>query len=252
MSMVSAAFRPALRLSVGLVAGAALAGVALAPVAAHAEQVSAAEQAPPAPAAAPGRPRKVIVEPPPPIPDPAARELAEEANLVSDGPRSGWAFGVGAFGMQHVATLDDSARGGGLALRVGNAATPTTTIWLEVLGGAFTGGNSCAPENMSLRCRSRIESSNSLTVTAQTYLGSTMWLRAGGGFASYTQVVTADSLDREESRLARGGLGAVMGLGVDVVRWRRNRLALESLVSAHRFSTGWIIDFGFGFGLTRY
>jgi hypothetical protein len=237
------------RLRAGVSAGALTALASLAT--ATATPASAAPD--PAGGAAP-RPRKVIVEPPPPLPDPAAREQAEEANLVGNGPRHGWAFAFTGVGWQQVASFDDSERGAGSALRLGNSATPTTVLWLELLVAGFPGSSrtDCMTSGNTPRCRSRIESSASLTATAQTYLGTTVWLRGGAGLASYTQVVVAPTVDREESRTAQLGLAAVTGLGVDVVRWHSTRLALEGQFSLHRFAAGWITNLGIGVGLTYY
>jgi hypothetical protein len=199
------------------------------------------------------RPRKVIVEPPPPIPDVDARQEATEANLQPNAERHGLALSAALVAWQQISTIDGADRGGGIALRLGATATPDTVVYLELSAGGFlnitkdaSGGAVPRPKD------SYIETSTALMVTAQTYVGPTLWLRAGGGFTSYTQVVPDNSRDMVEMRQAHGGLGAVTGIGLDVVRWRTTRLSLESIQSLQRFRTGWLLNLGFGLGLTYY
>lgn len=234
--------------------GGALVALVLSALAAPALADSADATPPAAAAAAPvPRPRKVIVEPPPPTPDPAAVEAASEANLESTGPRSGMAFGAFFMGWQQVGTVDDSGRGGGLGLRVGRSAASNTVIWLELVAGAFPGESTtkCNMTSTNPNCLSHIESNAALAVTAQRYVGPNTWLRGGAGFATYTQV-NVHLPDRNETREARAGLGAVAGLGVDLVRRHQTRLSLESMVTVQRFSEGWIFDLGFGVGVALY
>jgi hypothetical protein len=213
-----------------------------------------AAPAPSAVPAAPGRrPRKVIVEPPPPIPDPVAVEAASEANLEVNGPRSGLAFGVFAMGWQQVGTVDDSGRGGGIGLRLGHSASPSTVVWVELVAGAFPGESvaKCGMTSTDEFCLSHIESNATLAISGQRYVGPNTWLRGGGGLATYTQV-NVQLPDRNETREARAGLGVLAGLGVDIVRRHQTRLSLESMVAVQRFAEGWIFDLGVGFGVTMY
>jgi hypothetical protein len=211
-------------------------------------------------AAAPGvaassgpRPRKVIVEPPASPPDRAARAQADESNLQPIAERDGIAVGASLIVWQQVSTIDDADRGGGVVLRLGRAATPNTVVYLEVLTGAFLNITQDLNGGGTTKKETYIEGSGGLMATAQTYVRSTVWLRAGGGLASYTQVVPdATKLDMPENRVAHVGLGAVGGIGVDLVRWRTTRLAFEAVQSLHRFRSGWLFDLGFGIGLTYY
>jgi len=195
------------------------------------------------------RPRKVIVEPPPPVPDPEARRQAEDSNLDAVGPRHGLAAGIFFMGWQQVGSVDDAGRGGGVGLRLGATAASTTVVWLELIAGAF-------PDNskqgcITSRCLSYIESTAAFVASAQRYVAPNLWLRGGGGFASYTQVVKGGP-DLTETREVSGGLAAVAGVGVDLVRFRTTRVSLENMLTLHRFSSGWIFDVGFGLGVAFY
>ncbi len=228
------------------------ASLALAPTAARADSPVSAPAAAPAPltSLAPGpRPRKVIVEPPPPIPDAEAVRQADGENLDPVGPRHGLAFGIFFMGWQQVGSVDDSGRGGGVGLRLGASASSSTVVWLELVGGVFPDNSStgCATK----RCLSYIESTSALIASAQHYVAPNFWLRGGGGFANYTQVVKM-GLDRTESRDVGGGLAVAAGLGVDLVRRHTTRLSLESMLTLHRFSSGWIFDVGAGVGVAFY
>jgi hypothetical protein len=202
--------------------------------------------------AAPG-PRKVIVEPPPPVPDETAVRAAEESNLSVDRPRHGLAAGAFFMGWQQVGSVDDAGRGGGLGLRLGASATPETVVWLELVAGAFPDNTKadCTLSSDRDRCLAYIESNTALVVSAQRYLGPTLWLRGGAGFTTYTQV-RRHPIDSGQTREAHGGLAMVGGAGIDLVRRHHTRLSLESMLSLHRFSSGWIFDVGFGFGVALY
>lgn len=211
-----------------------------------------AEPAPAAPGApaSPGpRPRKVIVEPPPPVPDAEARRQAEDSNLDPVGPRHGIAAGIFFMGWQQVGSVDDAGRGGGVGLRLGASASSSTVVWLELVAGAFpdTSEAGCVTK----RCLSYIESTAALVASAQRYVAPNLWLRGGGGFASYTQVVKT-GVDRAENREVTGGLAAVAGVGVDLVRRHTTRVSLENMLALHRFSSGWIFDVGVGLGVAFY
>lgn len=195
------------------------------------------------------RPRKVIVEPPPPIPDAEAVRQADGENLDPVGPRHGIAFGIFFMGWQQVGSVDDSGRGGGVGLRLGASASSNTVVWLELIGGVFPDNSSTGCETK--RCLSYIESTSALIASAQRYVAPNFWLRGGGGFANYTQVVKT-GLDRTESRDVGGGLALAAGLGVDLVRRHNTRLSLESMLTLHRFSSGWIFDMGVGVGVAFY
>jgi hypothetical protein len=199
--------------------------------------------------AASAAPRKVIVEPPPAVPDPEARRQAEDSNLDPVGPRHGLAAGIFFMGWQQVGSVDDAGRGGGVGLRLGATAASTTVVWLELIAGAFpdTSEQGC----ITKRCLSYIESTAALVASAQRYVAPNLWLRGGGGFASYTQVIKEGS-DRAETRAVSGGLSVVGGVGVDLVRRHTTRVSFENMLTLHRFSSGWIFDIGFGVGVAFY
>ncbi len=199
------------------------------------------------------RPRKVIVEPPAPVPDASALRQAQEENFDPEGPRHGISLGAFFMGWQQIGTVDDAGRGGGVGLRLGTPASYDTQIWLELVAGAFPNNEAeqCATAMDREGCLSYIESSAALVATAQRYLNTNLWLRGGGGFATYTQVVRV-GVDEVEERRARAGLAVLASAGVDVVRFRSSRVSLETILTLHRFSSGWIFDMGFGFGVTYY
>jgi hypothetical protein len=190
------------------------------------------------------RPRKVIVEPAPPVPDPAARQQASEANLEANGPRHGWTFGVALLAWQQIGSIDDSNRGGGGSFRLGAVATPDTIILVELLTAGFPNFEKDNP--------SYIVNNNALAVAVQRYVGDTLWVRIGAGFTNYVQVAKKDTIDAPEFLRTPSGFAVVTGFGLDVVRWRSTRLSVEAIQSVHRFSTGWLLDLGFGLGLTYY
>jgi hypothetical protein len=183
------------------------------------------------------------------VPDSEARRQAEDANLAPVGPRHGVAAGIFFMGWQQVGSVDDAGRGGGVGLRLGASASSNTVVWLELVAGAFpdTSKAGCITE----RCLSYIESTAALIASAQRYVGPNLWLRGGGGFASYTQVVKSGT-DRVETRAVDGGFAAAAGIGVDLVRLHTTRVSLENMLTLHRFSSGWIFDVGVGLGVAFY
>lgn len=189
------------------------------------------------------RARKVIVEPPPPVPDAAALAQASEANLEADGPRVGWVLGASVGPWQQLGSVDNASRTAGLVLRLGKVATPRTVILLEAMGLVFPQGTG----------DSYVASSQALSAVALTYVAPTVWVRGGAGVALLGRAVQDKSkVDTFYDLHVSTGLGAVLGAGIDVVHWRRNRLALESTVAMQRFSAGWLADLGVNVSFTAY
>lgn len=211
-----------------------------APPVASAQPVAAAPARTTAPAA---RPRKVIIEPPAPVPDAAAVAQAEESNLEAEGPRVGWVFGASVGPWQQLGSVDNASRTAGLVLRVGKVATPKTVILLEAMGLVFPQGTG----------DSYVASSQALSVIALTYVAPTVWVRGGTGFAFLGRAIRDQSkVDTFYDLHVTSGLGALIGAGIDVVHWRRNRLALESTVALQRFGAGWLADLGVNVSFTAY
>lgn len=221
-----------------------LATAATAPTAATSPAATPPTATAPGPVGSPARrPRKVIVEPPAPVPDRAALDQAGESNLETNAPRHGLVVGLSAVAWQQVGTIDSTTGAGGFILRLGAVATPRTVLMLELFGMGFLAGSG----------DSYILSSQALSVMAQTYVAPTLWLRGGGGFASFTHAIEdKTNPDTFYNAYVRNGLGLTFGAGLDLVKWRRTRLALENTVALHRFAQGWIVDMGVGIGVTMY
>lgn len=214
-----------------------------APPVAPAAQPAAAVAAPPPAARPAARPRKVIIEPPAPIPDAAAVAQAEESNLEAEGPRVGWVFGASIGPWQQLGSVDNASRTAGVVLRLGKVATPRTVILLEAMGLVFPQGTG----------DSYVASSQALSAIALTYVAPTVWVRGGTGFAFLGRAIRDKSkVDTFYDLRVTSGLGALIGAGIDVVHWRRNRLALESTVAVQRFGAGWLADLGVNVSVTAY
>lgn len=223
----------------------AAAPAAAQPSAGAATPLASTTRAPAATAPPPtsARPRKVIVEPPAPVPDAAALAQASESNLEAQGPRIGWVLGASVGPWQQLGSVDNASRTGGVVLRLGKVATPHTVILLEAMGLIFPQGTG----------DSYVASSQALSAVALTYVAPTVWVRGGAGLAVLGRALRDKSkVDTFYDLHVTNGLGAVLGAGIDVVRWRRNRLALESTVAMQRFGAGWLADLGVNFSVTAY
>ena len=154
-------------------------------------------------------------------PDPAAEQAASEANLESTSPRHGTTFSAAAGGSFALGFgIDDSVgRGGALSLRLGHVMTPDSILLLELEG---------ASQFHKTSMNSVVHNDDvHVLVGAQYYTNASLWVRAGVGYGTYTLV-------QAERTTKLGGAGAVLGLGLDILRRHYFVLGLEA------FTTGTI------------
>ena len=186
-------------------------------------------------------------------PDPAAVKAGEESNLVSNAPRSGFAF-AGALGpaLQIGVNIDEkgvTGTGGGFSFRLGRVANPDTIIWLEVCGTVFPDQfDEIGPSGTPVT-KTAYNQSGLLTLGGQTYVASSLWLRAGAGLASFTSRTAGET--RRDTVVGYGG-GVVGGAGLDFLRRRSVALGLELLTTGAIYRDGLIFGVGFTLGLSIY
>jgi hypothetical protein len=181
---------------------------------------------------------------PAPAPDPRAVEAAEDANLVSNAPRTGTvlAFAVGGGIVLGGNGAGDTGvgRGPSLSFRVGHVATRDTVITFELTGGSRL--HEAAVSGSALLH----DDDYNLMAGALVYVLPSVWLRGAGGLS----VITFESTMGTTPHAGVAGLG---GVGVDIARWRQLVLGIEgwgltSVVGAR----GVVFDSGLCLGLTYY
>jgi hypothetical protein len=188
---------------------------------------------------APQQPSTSTKPPPPSPPDQTAEEAAEEANLESNAPRHGTTFSasVGA----GLTMGDGVGRGPSASFRVGHVATPLTVLTFEL-----TGGSLLHQDKSSTTIHHNDDFS--LMAGALHYVNASLWLRGAGGLTVYTTDNTPPELHP-----AHAGLGGLVGLGIDFVRWHYLVLGLESFGQLSVVSTkGLVFNSGLCLGLTYY
>jgi hypothetical protein len=181
-----------------------------------------------------------------PPPDPRAVQAGDEANLVSNAPRSGVVFAV-ALGGGLVLGGNGSAagdtgvgRGEAISFRVGHVATRDTVMTFEL-----TGGSRFHQANVSGAPLLHDDDFN-LMAGALVYVAPSIWFRGAGGLS----VISFDDTSGLKPHAGVAGLG---GVGIDLVRWRQLVLGLEgwglmSIVAVR----GVVFDTGLALGLTYY
>lgn len=183
-----------------------------------------------------------------PPPDPRAVEAGEQANLVSDAPRSGTvlAFGLGGDLMLggNGSAAGDVGVGDGVALsfRVGHVATRDTVITFELAYGSRLHGS-----NLKGAPVLRDDDVN-LMAGALVYVAPRIWFRGAGGLS----LITFDASGTSNIK-PHGGVAGLGGVGIDLVRWRKLVLGIEgwgltSIVGVR----GLVFESGLGLGLTYY
>jgi len=177
--------------------------------------------------------------PAPSPPDPDTVDAASEANLESNAPRAGVVFGGSIGG--GITMGDGVGRGPALSFRVGHVATPSTVLTLELVGGSLLH----QPKNTTTILHN---DDISLMAGALHYVNRSLWIRGAGGFTTYTEQVDATS-----PTVVHGGIGGLVGIGIDLVRWHYLVLGLETFDQLSLVSKkGLLLNNGLCLGLTYY
>jgi hypothetical protein len=176
---------------------------------------------------------------PPRAAERAAIEAAREANFESRASRQGFVIAVSAGpGFQASPGIDEATGlGGVVSVRLGRVATPRTVVMLEVATTVYK-SDAGSEEEM-------LHQSTILGVSAQTYLQPSFWVRGGAGVAGFS---------RRESTLGRRldsdlGVGALLGVGVEIVRRHSLALSLETFASAAYYGQGSVLSGAIALGL---
>lgn len=172
--------------------------------------------------------------------DENADATAREANLESNAPRSGIVVaGSAGFGIMMGGGV---GRGPAVDLRLGHVATQRTVITFELAISSSL--HKEATMNQTLT-----DSVAGLFVGAQRYTAprSSVWIRGSGGLA----IFQAD-FGKKDPPKAVGGIGGLVGGGVDIARWGRLVLGIEAYSVASLSSQGFKFDLNFSTGLSLY
>ncbi|MCW5802810.1 MAG: hypothetical protein KIT31_10525 [Deltaproteobacteria bacterium] len=164
--------------------------------------------------------------------DPAA-ERAAEANLESQARRRGIRvqFAVGGamtFGRGYDETIE---QGVGTSLRLGSVATERLVFTIEASNFTLLH----RPAAMDGASKTHKNLVNNVLVGAQYYVNPALWVRGAVGANSYIgeRVVRGDGTVGD---LRTAGVAAGFGLGLDVLRLRRNVLLGFEVLSTLGFS----------------
>jgi hypothetical protein len=177
-----------------------------------------------------------------PAPDEIADIEAREANLEPNEPRKGLTF-AGAVGGGILLGGDIGVgRGPTLSLRLGHVATRKTIITFELTGNS-------ALHKPDVEGPTLTDSNFALFAGAQRYTTGSLWLRAAAGV---TLLVTDAMTDGTGGDKPRGGLGGLVGGGIDLARWGYLVLGLETFGMASVSSDGFKLQISFGLGLSYY
>jgi hypothetical protein len=172
-------------------------------------------------------------------PDPAAEQAASESNLESKSPRDGTTFSAAAGGSFALGFgIDDSVgRGGALSLRLGHVMTPDSILLLELEG---------ASEFHKIAMNDVVHNDDvHVLVGAQYYTNASLWIRGGVGYGGYTLVQAGGT-----TKL--GGAGAVLGIGLDILRRHYFVLDLEALTTGTINKAGVITSSALCVGVSYY
>ena len=183
----------------------------------------------PAPAAA--------TTPPPSPPDPGAQHAADEANLVSNAPRSGVVVGLGLVAGTIIGK--DVGRGPGLSLRLGHVATPRTIITFELSGSGLLHTPDGGKDTYT-------NTDVNFLAGAQYYVAPSFWLRFSGGLSDYT----IDNGPLGTS--VHLGPAGCLGFGLDFARFHKVVLGAEGFAIATYGSAGFLLDTALGLGVSYY
>lgn len=195
-------------------------------------------------AAADGSPPRGTAEATPEArPDPAAVAAGEEANLVVRRPRTGFVFSVaGGPGFQAgVGVAASTGTGGAASLRVGHEANRDTLLTLELAATIYTHRET---DPVSMTAVSSVHNSSVACVGAQTWIRPSVWIRGGVGIAVFSR----DGTTAATQTRSLGGLGAVVGAGLDLFRSRRVAFDLELVGVSAIYGDGMVVGGGLAVG----
>jgi hypothetical protein len=169
--------------------------------------------------------------------DPNTQASVGEANLESNAPRDGITI-AGALGGGLIISQGKTSSVPALSLRLGQVATPTTVVTLEVVGGTYTHKASTTGSTL-------LDSEVSLLVGGQVYILPSVWVRGAGGVGSHTT-------DDGSGQTPHGGLSMLGGFGVDLVRSHYVVFGLEGFYIGNFVREGYTSLSSFGIGLSHY
>jgi hypothetical protein len=130
-------------------------------------------------------------------------------------------------------------RGGALSLRLGHVATRSTEITFELSG---TG----ALHRLGMNDSAVTDTNVWLFAGALTYVSRATWVRAAAGPTVFTANVGG------AGQYTAGGLGGLVGGGLDVARFGYLVLGFEAFGMSSITSDGFKMQLGFAFGITYY
>jgi hypothetical protein len=211
---------------VTLVALVALAGVAHAAPAPHANPITTAAVVP-----ASGPPDSAVAE-------------AADANLESIEARRGLTFDVAVGGglLFGIGIKDSVGRGPGVSLRLGHVATRRTVITFEI-------STTAALHKSATMSDTEADASANLLAGARTYVNPSLWLRVAGGVGVFEgRKLLRDDGTLEGIRLV--GPALLGGVGIDVARFKWAVLSVEVATSAMINREGVLVASGLHVGLS--
>lgn len=171
-----------------------------------------------------------------PLPDPAALR-AGDANLEPITHRKGFTVGASVAPELTIGNGDVGSNTGGLLLlRLGQVATPSSVVYLELAG---------AGQLHKVGERLEQNTHTSFLVGAQYWAGS-LWVRGGLGLGIYR----GNDVPIAGHDIRHVGPGSSVGVGVDLVRMKSAVLDLELFAMGMLYRRGIIMTSGVGFGLS--
>jgi len=178
-------------------------------------------------------------DPKPPPPDSIADEESAEANLESNAPREGVTLSLSLGGGLLLGGGNGVSRGPAFSIRLGHVATRHTVITFEASG--TTAAHKRATQDAAVT-----DTNGSLYAGALRYASRSTWVRIAGGLAIFTGNVGS------EAQFAKGGVGGLVGGGLDLIRWGQLVLGFEVFGNASVTGDGFRVNTGFCLGLTKY
>jgi hypothetical protein len=168
---------------------------------------------------------------------------AGDANLAPVADRSGLVFTAALGGglMVGFGMNDSVGRGGSVSFRLGHVATPRTVIDFEL---DVTAGLHQQAQNTATATNTE----TNLLAGAQYYANRSLWLRFAGGLGVYQgRDVVLDNGQRGDLSLV--GVAALVGLGVELARFKWAVFGIEASVSAMFNRDGVLVANGLDLGL---